>query len=324
MPLRLPDKWLWDFWLAYDGPDIHVFYLQAPRSLPDPEMRHWHVSVGHAVSTNLRSWEVLPDALAPGPAGSWDDYTTWTGSVIEHSGLWYMFYTGSRRAENGLVQRIGLATSDNLLHWEKHPANPLIEVDPRWYELLDTDVWHDQAWRDPFVFRHAESDGFHAFITARSRTGAPDGRGVIGHARSENLIDWKVLPPLTEPGEYGHLEVPQMVEIEGQHYLLFCTVAGTHSAARLARTGLDGVTGTHYMVSDAPLGPYRELTDSFLVGDASGSLYAGKLVRTPAGEWAFMASLQYTDIGVFVGELSDPYPVAVDADGQLSVELGNG
>jgi beta-fructofuranosidase len=27
MPLRLPDKWVWDFWLARDGEDYHVYYL---------------------------------------------------------------------------------------------------------------------------------------------------------------------------------------------------------------------------------------------------------------------------------------------------------
>jgi beta-fructofuranosidase len=34
--LRLPDHWLWDFWFAVDGDDVHVFYLQAPRALGDP------------------------------------------------------------------------------------------------------------------------------------------------------------------------------------------------------------------------------------------------------------------------------------------------
>jgi beta-fructofuranosidase len=48
MPLTLPDKWVWDFWLVRDGTDYHAFYLQAPRSLGDPELRHLNVSVGHA------------------------------------------------------------------------------------------------------------------------------------------------------------------------------------------------------------------------------------------------------------------------------------
>src|SRR5438477_10851503 len=112
MALRLPDKWVWDFWLARDTRH-HVFYLQAPRSLGRSELRHHSASIGHAVSRDLRAWEVLPDALHPGPAGSWDDLATWTGSVVEHAGCWQMLYTGINRSERGLIQRIGLATSDD-------------------------------------------------------------------------------------------------------------------------------------------------------------------------------------------------------------------
>ena len=322
MALELPDKWLWDFWLARDGPDYHVFYLQALRALQDEKLRHWNVSIGHAVSHDLCHWEVLPDALRPSRArgGAWDDYTTWTGSIMRHEGVWCLFYTGGTQAERGLVQRIGLATSDDLIHWERHPANPLIVADPRWYELLDSDLWHDQAWRDPWVFRHPDTGDFHALITARVNCGPADGRGVIGHARSEDLIRWEVLPPLTEPGDFGHMEVPQLTEIDGRYYLLFCAVAGVHSSRRRQRTGLEPVTGTHYLVADHPLGPFRSDADEFLVGDEIGSLYAGKLVRGPGGGWLFLASRMFAPDGTFLGQLSDPLPVGVDRAGTLSVE----
>ena len=29
MSLRLPDKWVWDFWLVRRGGEHHLFYLQA-------------------------------------------------------------------------------------------------------------------------------------------------------------------------------------------------------------------------------------------------------------------------------------------------------
>lgn len=320
MGLRLPDKWLWDFWFAQDGPDYHIFYLQAPRSLEKEDLRHWHVSIGHAVSQDLRTWQVLSDALLPGPAGAWDDYTTWTGSVLRHDQRWYLFYTGTSRAENGLVQRIGLATSGDLVHWDKHPANPLISADPRWYELLDVNLWHDQAWRDPWVFQHPDTGNFHAFITARCNYGPGDGRGVIGHARSSDLSDWEVLPPVTEPGYFGHLEVPQLVRIQSRYYLLFCAQAYVHSAQRRQQTDVEPVSGTHYLVADDPLGPFRFSTDEFLVGDPVGSLYAGKLVKGPDDEWYFLAWRQFAPDGAFIGELRDPLPVNIDSAGNLSVD----
>ncbi len=321
MTLRLPDKWIWDFWFTQNGPDYHLFYLQAPRSLPDPELRHFNVSIGHAVSPDLRSWQILPDALAPSPGPAWDDYTTWTGSVIPHHGLWYLFYTGTSRAEKGLVQRVGLATSPDLLTWRKHPANPLLTADPRWYELLDLNQWHDQAWRDPWVFQHPATGDFHALLTARTNTGPVDERGVIAHARSANLIEWEVLPPVTEPGDFGQLEVPQLTAINGRYYLLFCTGRATTAARRVQQTGLPPVTGTHYLVGDTPLGPFHYRTAEFLAGDEIGSLYAGKLIQQPGGNWAFLAWRHTGPDGAFIGELSDPYPVTIDIHSNLSVAL---
>ncbi|MCB0153177.1 MAG: glycosyl hydrolase family 32 [Anaerolineae bacterium] len=323
MTLRLPDKWLWDFWFAQDGPDYHVFYLQAPRSLIDPELRHWNVSIGHAISQDLRNWTVLPDALAPSPTPAWDDKSTWTGSIIKHQGLWHMLYTGTSQAENGYIQRIGLATSKDLIHWQKHPDNPRIEADPTWYEMLDLAKWEDQSWRDPWVFQHSQTGAFYALITARVNHGPIDGRGVIAYARSTDLIQWQVMPPLTKPGDFGKLEVPQLVEIKGRYYLLFCTLSHTTAVQRLSRTGLPPVTGTHYLMADNPLGPFHYPTDHFLVGDELGSLFAGKLIQEPNGPWIFMAWRNVSATRQFLGELSDPYPVEIDQMGNLMVSWGS-
>ena len=51
--LYLDDWIVWDFWLAprlsADEP-FHCYFLQAPRSLADPEMRHDLARIGHATS----------------------------------------------------------------------------------------------------------------------------------------------------------------------------------------------------------------------------------------------------------------------------------
>jgi beta-fructofuranosidase len=181
-------------------------------------------------------------------------------------------------------------------------------------------LWHEQAWRDPWVFQHPETGKFHAFITARCNEGPADGRGVIGHARSIDLIHWEVLPPVTKPGDFGHLEVPQRVEIQSRYYLLFSVPASRHSALRCQRTSSKSVTGTHYLIGDDPLGPFRFSTDEFLIGDRIGSLYAGKLVPSPDGKWVFLASRLFAPGGSFVGELGDPLPTTVDGEGNLSVD----
>ena len=102
MALRIDDKWVWDFWFAQDGPDYHIFYLQAPRNLAEEKLRHWHVSIGHAVSQDLIKWQILPDVLHPSQnEADWDSASTWTGSVFHHAGTWYLFYTGAKHQEKG-------------------------------------------------------------------------------------------------------------------------------------------------------------------------------------------------------------------------------
>lgn len=181
------------------------------------------------------------------------------------------------------------------------------------------DVWEDQSWRDLWVFQHLDTGDFHAFITARTYTGPLDDRGVIAHTRSDNLIDWEVLLPVTKPGEFGKMEVPQLAVINDRYDLLFCTLVETTSAARLQRTGLPPVTGTHYLMADNPLDPFNYSTDHFLVGDEIGSSFAGRMVQGPDGNWLFLAWRFMTPDGEFIGELSDPYPVTVDQAGNLSV-----
>lgn len=315
----LDDHWTWDFWTVKEGDTYHLFFLKAPKSLGDPDLRHHNARVGHAISADLRNWFQLEDALAPGASGQWDDLATWTGSVIRAEGRWHMFYTGVNRAEDGLIQRIGRATSEDLLTWVKDDGF-LVQADPRWYEQLDPAVWFDLTWRDPWVYFDEELAEYRMLVTARSLHGRADARGVIGLARSDNLTDWEVLPPLASPGEFGHMEVPQLQCIHGRWYLFFSVYEWAHGEARTS-AGL-AHCGTHYLVGASPRGPFTLTTPHFFSGDPKGELYAGRVVEAPDGDFVFLGFLQFVEGGAFVGGLSDPLPIAISPDGELSIERG--
>ena len=179
--------------------------------------------------------------------------------------------------------------------------------------------WHDQSWRDPWLFRSPEDDLFHVLVTARSPHGEPDGAGVLGHARSRDLVDWEVLPPLTEPGEFAQVEVPQLVRLQGGYTILFSCHAKDHSPQRVKRLGADGQGGTFalwakhfsgpYVATDTPIAPFQiDL----------GVLYAGKLLEDDAGDWKFMAFCGDEDRD-FVGEVAGPLAVHQGANGELVV-----
>ncbi len=291
--LRLPDHWVWDSWYTVDDEGRHhAFFLRASRALLDPERRHLRASIGHAVSADLRDWRLVADALVPADAPAWDDLATWTGSVVRGPDRrWYLFYTGVSRADDGLIQRIGLAVSDDLIGWHRHGGKPLVEADPTWYERLNRQDWHEEAWRDPWVFPDPSGDGWHMLITARASHGPPAGRGVIGHARSADLLNWEVGPPLTRPAGFGHLEVPQVAVIDGQPLLLFCTNPGSDPIWIVPGPSL---TGPWDMTLARPV--------------RCPGLYAPRLVRDATGGWHLIGFIAGPRTG-FVGELSDPIPV---------------
>ncbi|MFH8253113.1 glycosyl hydrolase family 32 [Microbacterium sp. B2969] len=315
--LILPDLWTWDFWTTEARGVHHLFFLMAPTALGDPDLRHQNARIGHATSTDLREWEFLGEVLRPGEPGAWDDFATWTGSVIPTEDGWHMYYTGASTKEDGLVQRIGRARSRDLHTWTKDDAF-MVEMDPRWYEELDVSVWFDLTWRDPWVYYDDSVGEYRMLITARANAGAADARGVIGLARSADLESWEVLPPIASPGEFGHMEVPQLEQIGDRWYLIFSAYEWAHSADRTQR-GL-AVSGTHYLVGDASTGPFRLDSAEFFAGDPRGELYAGRIARAASGDPVFLAFLQFVDGGPFVGGLSDPFPIHVDDRGRLTIE----
>ncbi|WP_434994708.1 glycosyl hydrolase family 32 [Arthrobacter sp. Ld5] len=302
MTFRLPDHWVWDSWLADDGENYHLFFLRASRALIDPARRHFRASIGHAISPDLEGWTLLPDALVAADVPAWDDLATWTGCTVRGSdGLWHLFYTGVSRAENGLQQRIGSAVSDDLVTWTRSPM-PALEADPRWYEKLGEGTWPDEAWRDPFVFFDEETQLWQMVITARSRTGDPDQRAVVGHAVSADLTQWDTRPPLSSPAGFGEMEVIQSREVQGEAVLLFSCLPDKAPGVAFDTAS----TGTWIARGESLVGPWNITGSSsfFLPG-----VYAAQLFRKRDGEWVVFGFQNSVD-GRFVGEIASPVPLA--------------
>ncbi|HEY1151464.1 MAG TPA: family 43 glycosylhydrolase [Pseudoduganella sp.] len=309
MTLKLDDKFIWDFWhYAEDGLQ-HLFFLQADRSIGDPNLRHWNVSVGHAVSRDLRQWDYRGTVFAPAASPSWDDYTTWTGSVIRAEGRYHLFYTGTCRAENGMRQRIGHATAESLDGpWQRVGDGLALDIDERYYEEHAEGRWHDRAWRDPWVLPQKLDGLYHMFFTARRKGGEKFARGVIGHAVSPDLVTWTATEPVYAGGHYGQLEVPQVFERDGRWYCVFCNIREHWTEAQRAQMN-GGVSGTHYLVAEHPLGPWRP-APGFLDGDVPCRRYAGKILPDPVtGRDCLLAFLDTGPDGSFVGAISDPMPL---------------
>ena len=306
MTFELADYWVWDLWIADTGTEYHMFYLHAPKSLLDPELRHRNASIGHASSADLTHWTDHGPVLGRGASGAFDETATWTGSVVQgDDGVWRMFYTGARFLPDGRnIESVGMATSLDLSAWTKVDG-PVLVADPVWYEQLGDSDWPELAWRDPWVFRDPAGDGWHMLVTARSNTGPSDERGVIGHAVSADLDSWTAMPPLSEPGAgFMHLEVPQTITTGGQSALVFSCDAPKLSDAHRASGGRGGV-----WIVEAPsvIGPFDPARARLL---ASEDVYAGRVVARRDGSMVLLGFVLHDSDGIFRGTISDPVPLS--------------
>jgi beta-fructofuranosidase len=307
----LGDHWVWDFWVCQDDADLfHVFFLKAPRSLGDPGLRHRQASAGHAVSDDLTTWTRVADALDPQPAPAFDDLAIWTGSVVRApAGDWRMFTTGLSAADRGMVQRIGVATSDDLISWRRDPR-PVLEADRRWYATVDSGQ-RETHWRDPWVF-HADGV-WHLLATAKS---AATGSAVVAHAVSADLLTWEVRPPLTTPSRrFSWAEVVSVVAVGDRWALVFSCLSDQMPEASPGAGGIWSMP-----IPDSALAASASESDPVVDLDqatrlTTEDLYVGRLVPLREGDVRFLAFRNRDDRGGFVGGLVDPLQVEWLPDG---------
>lgn len=322
MVIAIDGKWIWDSWYARDADTYHGFFLQADRSLGDPDLRHFNVTQGHAVSQDLVNWTHKGTMFGPAKTPAWDDSTTWTGSVVQGpDGIWHLFYTGTRLSENSLYQRIGHATSADLHNWTRVGTGLCLDLTGPNADTYEKDHmtghWHDRAMRDPWVVKDPNGPGWLMYFTARAPgITEANAAGCVGFATSSDLQTWTLRPPVFTGG-YGQLEVPQVFQIADTWYCLFCTSSQHWSAHTKAANPETPVTGSHYLIADHPRGPWRLSPGPFLDGAEPCRRYAARIVDGPHG----LVILGFADGGKdrFGGYVMDPEPVTVGEDGMLTV-----
>lgn len=303
-------KYLWDSWFLNTKNGVHAFYLCSPRD-GDPEARHHNnVSIGHAFSTDLYSWEDRGLALEPSEDKSkFDSLSIWTGDIIEHEGKYYLFYTGRRESEFW-VQRIGLAISDDLSKFTK-VENFCLEADPRYYhtdaELNSLEF--PPAFRDPFILKDPLSQQFIMVFAARHKDCDENiYNGCIGWAVSDNLLDWEQRPPLLIPGGIDQLETPQLMYWKDHYYLLF----STWDRAFSTQCHYSPASGLHGFCCKSLGEKWEPLNSNAQVLTNGHYLYDVRMVCYRQNTLLAVGWLNYAESGEFIGKLSRPIPFELD------------
>jgi beta-fructofuranosidase len=313
--LALEDKWIWDFWLARDGDDFHIFHLQADKALGDENLRHVNArSLGHAVSKDLENWNRLGTCFSVSDGPAFDDMTIWTGSVVrDEKGLWHLFYTGNAKADACRKQRIGHAASTDLHHWSRAGDGLALDIDATLYEEYLPGLWDGRAMRDPWVMADPDGSGWIMYFTGRVPEGEDmNARGCIGFARSDDLYSWTLEAPVYT-GTFGQMEVPQVFKLGGRWYCIFCNFGEHWSKGYAASYPGQPVNGTHYLMADHHLGPWHVAAGAFLDGNDPCRRYAGKIIEKDGRLW-LMAFNYWDGNDFFSGTIGAPLPVEADPE----------
>jgi beta-fructofuranosidase len=193
--------------LTFHDGAYHLFHQFVPDSLDWAPSCHW----GHAVGSDLMTWERRPVAIAPGD----DEDGIWTGSLVrDESGDARIFYTSVVQPDLGLGRVRAARPKDAT--WEEWVKGDVVVEPPLGLDLI--------AYRDPFVV--PEGEGWRLFI------GAADGAGTAMALTyvSPDLARWEYdgvaaarSTTETDPWLGALWECPQFFEIGG-HWVMVSSV----------------------------------------------------------------------------------------------------
>jgi predicted GH43/DUF377 family glycosyl hydrolase len=207
------DRVYYNFYSGFDGKTWHTGLATSPDGIawtragkvlsPDPatwegdyiaangsalrvgsEFLYWYQAgrpprIGLSRSANARNWAKSPaPVLDLGPRGSWDERGVADPYVIRLEDEFYMYYLGQDRARR---QRLGVAWSDDGVHWTKLRSNPILELGPM-------GAFDEEGLGEPAVW--ASHGSYWMLYTGRDR--AENRR--LGLAQSDDGVHWRRMP----------------------------------------------------------------------------------------------------------------------------------
>lgn len=123
------------------GDSFYVWYTQGPQA------HGYDATVWYATSKDGHVWTEQGEALARGPAGSWDEQSVFTPNILVAGGEYWLFYTAvpmpfSNSGPNITRTAIGIAVADSPNGpWKKLDANPVLKAsdDPKEFDSMRVD-----------------------------------------------------------------------------------------------------------------------------------------------------------------------------------------
>jgi predicted GH43/DUF377 family glycosyl hydrolase len=197
---------------------IDDYYVGTYHAYPKPGYESGPAAIGFCRSRDLSTWEIDAPCFHAHEGAEWEQGGLYKSWILEHAGRFYMFYNAKNSTAWPWKEQIGLAISDDLVHWERHPDSPLLLVG-------ETGAPDDLFVADPVVLR--AGDVWVMFYYMNSS----DGHARDGVAFSKDLIHWEKAPkPILDVGPPGSIDSryahkPGIIYDAGKLFHFYCAVS---------------------------------------------------------------------------------------------------
>lgn len=161
-------KWDNKYWLVY-----HAYPEQGYEVGPAK------IGLAWTEDENLLEWNKLEDPiLVPEKHHEWESGGLYKECLIEHKGTFYLFYN-AKNSDERWKEQTGVATSKDLMSWEKYENNPVLKVSPG--------EWDCGFASDPCVLKNGDEWVMYYF-------GFNYKKAEEGLAVSSDLFNWTKYP----------------------------------------------------------------------------------------------------------------------------------
>ncbi len=182
----------------------HIFFQYNPY-----DTKAENIFWGHVTSEDLIHFSKTACAIAPDMP--YDNCGCWSGSALVYQDRLYLIYTGFSLHEDGkYYQTVNLAVSEDGIHFEKSPFNPIVDTKdiPSCASIYD--------FRDPCIFQREGK--FYLIVGSKTEQ---ETEAMLLLFEGEALTHFRFVKKLVASSEYGTMfECPNLLSFEKRDYIV--------------------------------------------------------------------------------------------------------
>ncbi|MDF0488403.1 hypothetical protein PX554_09695 [Sphingomonas sp. H39-1-10] len=196
-------------------------YVCAWHAYPSAGYEAGPAVIGLAFSRDLKTWRREPPILFPRDGADWERGGLYKPYLVKDGDTFYLYYN-AKTAEKTWREQTGVAISQDLKTWRRHPGNPVLRNGA-------PDAPDSRFASDPFVVTHRGQWAMFYFGLSAADRKARD----LVAVGSDPLHFTKLDEVLVDAGPHGSIDddyahKPALISHRGDLYHFYCAVGGRY------------------------------------------------------------------------------------------------